>query len=88
MGVQLPRTVYPLRENYNTLNERGALYDILQRDYFSGYSTVKNELLTKRERNTKFRYLQDDIFKPVNVSKKNTYWFFGARFENGTTYAD
>lgn len=59
-----------------------------KRDYFTGYSTVKNELLTERERNTKFRYLQDDIFKPVEVSKKKTYWFFGARFENGTTYAD
>ncbi len=53
-------------------------------DYFTGYTTVKNELVTQRERDTKFRYLNDDCFQQVNVSKKNTYWFFGARFENGT----
>lgn len=53
-------------------------------DHFTGYTTVKNELVTQKERDTKFRYLTDDCFQPVNVSKKNTYWFFGARFENGT----
>lgn len=53
-------------------------------DYFTGYTTIINELVTERERNTKFRYLNDDCFKTVNVSKKGTYWFFGARFEIGT----
>lgn len=50
-------------------------------DYFTGYTTIKNELLTERERNTKFRYLQDDVFQEVEVSKKKTFWHFGARFE-------
>lgn len=50
-------------------------------DYFTGYTTIKNELLTEKERNTKFRYLMDDCFKVVEVSKKNIYWSFGARFE-------
>lgn len=39
-------------------------------DYFTGCTTIKNELLTERERNTKFRYLQDDVFQEVEVSKK------------------
>lgn len=50
-------------------------------DYFTGYTTIKNELLTEKERNSKFRYLHDDIFQIVNVSKKATFWCFGARFE-------
>ena len=49
-------------------------------DYFTGYSTIKNELLTPRERNSKFRYLTDDVFETVNVSCKKIYWMFGARF--------
>lgn len=55
-------------------------------DYFTGYTTVKNELLTEKERNTKFRYLFDDVFHPVNVSRKKVYFMFGARFEYGTSY--
>ena len=50
-------------------------------DYFTGYTTIKNELITQRERDTKFRYLKDSVFEVVEVSKKNTFWFFGARFE-------
>lgn len=50
-------------------------------DYFTGYTTVKNELVTEKERNKKFRYLNDDIFQVVDVSKKETFWLFGARFE-------
>ena len=50
-------------------------------DYFTGYTTVLGELVTPRERNTKFRYLTDDVFEKVNVSKKKTVWIFGARYE-------
>lgn len=50
-------------------------------DYFTGYTTIKNELLTEKERNTKFRYLSDSIFEPVEISKRKTFWSFGARFE-------
>ena len=50
-------------------------------DYFTGYTTVKNELVTEKERNRKFRYLNDDVFQVVDVNKKETFWMFGARFE-------
>ena len=53
-------------------------------DYFTGYTTVKNELLTEKERNKKFRYLYDDCFQVVDVSKKKTHWCFGCRFEDNT----
>lgn len=55
-------------------------------DYFNKNMTVMNELLTPRERNTKFRYLGDDCFEEVEVSKKNTYINFGVRFEIGTNH--
>lgn len=55
-------------------------------DYFNKNMTVKNELLTPRERNTKFRYLKDNCFEEVEVSKKNTYINFGVRFEKGTDH--
>lgn len=51
-------------------------------DYFTGYTTVLGELVTPKERNKKFRYLPDYIFKPVNISKRDVVWIFGARFEN------
>lgn len=50
-------------------------------DYFTGYTTVENELVTQKERDTKFRYLSDSVFAEVDVSKKKTFWNFGARFE-------
>lgn len=50
-------------------------------DYFTGYTTVENELITQRERDTKFRYLKDDVFQKIEISKKKTFWNFGCRFE-------
>jgi len=50
-------------------------------DYFTGNTLLQNELLTERERNTKFRYLSDNNFSVVEVSKKRTFWSFGARYE-------
>lgn len=50
-------------------------------DYFTGYTTIYNELLTEKERNKKFRYLQDYCFEIVEVKKNKTFWSFGARFE-------
>ena len=55
-------------------------------DYFNKNTTVMNELLTPRERNTKFRYLKDDCFEEVEISKKNTYINFDVRFEKGTNH--
>lgn len=51
-------------------------------DYKTGYTTIKNELVTPRERKMKFSNLPDKYFNIVNVSQKNIYFFFGARFEN------
>ena len=50
-------------------------------DYFTGWTTFTGELLTQKERNRRFRYLPDDIFRTVYVSKKKTYKSFGHRFE-------
>lgn len=50
-------------------------------DYFTGYTTILGELLTEKERNTKFRYLYDEVFQIVNINKNNTCFIFGARFE-------
>ena len=49
-------------------------------DYFTGYTTVLNELITQRERDTHFRYLSDDCFEVVEVSRKKTVFIFGCRF--------
>ena len=50
-------------------------------DYFTGWTTVENELLTPRERWTRFRYLPDSYFEPVNISKRKIFINFGVRFE-------
>lgn len=49
-------------------------------DYFTGNTTIPGELITKRERNRHFRYLSDNCFTTVEVSKRDTYFSFGARF--------
>lgn len=51
-------------------------------DYFTGNTLIENELLTARERNTKFRYISDSCFDLVEISKRGTYKIFGIRFEN------
>lgn len=58
--------------------------EIEAHDYLTGYTTCIGELVTERERNSKFRYLTDDVFTIVEVSKKKTYWMFGCRFECGS----
>ena len=57
-------------------------------DRATGYTTIKNELLTERERETHFKTLNNSIFKIVNISKRNIYFMFGARFQNNTFYND
>ena len=39
---------------------------------------VRNELYTKKELE-RFK-VPSSYYRPVEVSKKSTYWFFGARF--------
>jgi len=50
-------------------------------DYFNKYTVIENELLTEKERNTKARYLKDDIFEIVEINKNKTFFSFGVRFE-------
>lgn len=50
-------------------------------DYFTGWTTVKNELVTEKEKNIRFRYLADSIFEEVEISKKKIFFNFGCRFE-------
>ena len=45
---------------------------------------VSNELFTEAER-AKIANC-DYFFEPVEIKKTNTHLFFGARFENGTSY--
>lgn len=50
-------------------------------DYFNKFDVVPYELLTERERNTRARYLKDDVFDVVYVSKFDTWRIFGRRFQ-------
>lgn len=50
-------------------------------DYFTGNTAIEGELVTEKERSSKLRYLPDEIFTPVEVSKRNTVWIFGCRWQ-------
>lgn len=50
-------------------------------DYGTGNTTIKGELLTAKERESKFRNLPDDFFEKVDVNRNKTFWLFGVRFE-------
>lgn len=50
-------------------------------DYFTGWTVIKNELVTEKERNTKFRYIADFNFEEVEIPKNKTFKTFGIRFE-------
>ena len=43
--------------------------------------SLKNELLTTKERNSKVRYLPDSYFQIIDILKSRVFWSFGARFE-------
>ena len=49
-------------------------------DYFNRCGVVENELLTEKERNTKVRYISDDVFETMEISRKKTFYNFGVRF--------
>ncbi len=50
-------------------------------DFKSGYTTIVNELVTEKEKEKKFPALSEKVFDTVEISKRNVYWSFGARFE-------
>ena len=47
---------------------------------------IANELYTERE--VQKQNLNRTFLEEKEIYPKNTYWFFGARFENGTSYSD
>lgn len=55
-------------------------YDTVTKNYL-----VRNELLTESERKKKFPTRPDFLFKEIELPKTQTYWCFGARFQNGTS---
>lgn len=50
-------------------------------DYFTKNALIVNELVTQKERDTKYRYISDYFFKPVEIPKNRTFKSFGVRFE-------
>ena len=49
-------------------------------DHKTGYTTIQNELVTKKERKRCFPTLTDACFQEITLPKTNTFHSFGARF--------
>ena len=47
---------------------------------------IANELYTERE--VQRQNLNRTFLEEKEIHPKNVYWFFGARYENGTSYSD
>jgi hypothetical protein len=69
-------------------------YDNLQR--YNGKKVqfdgiwIGNELYTHKELDKLAAsgiYINSKYFDPINIPKNQVYFFFGARFQNGTCYA-
>lgn len=50
-------------------------------DKVTGWTVIKNELVTDRERDKRFPNLPDYIFTRVCLSSRDTYKTFGIRFQ-------
>lgn len=68
-------TYYRVREQYDNLPKNPKVRD--------GNVLVGGELYTEKELN-KLPYIYAGAFEKVEIDKKNTYFFFGARFEDTT----
>lgn len=66
---------YRVREQYDNFPKNPKVRD--------GNILVGGELYTKKELN-KLPYIYEGAFERVEIDKKNTYFFFGARFEDDT----
>lgn len=64
-------TYYRVRKEYDQMPKNPSVRD--------GNILVANELLTEAEFN-KLPYIYAGAFERVEISKSQTYWFFGARF--------
>ena len=68
-------TYYRVREQYDNFPKNPKVRD--------GNILVGGELYTEKEFN-KLPYISAGAFERVEIDKKNTYMFFGARFEDTT----
>lgn len=50
-------------------------------DWFNKSLVLKDELVTKKERDSKFRYVADFSFEVVEIPKTNIHIVEGRRFE-------
>lgn len=57
-------------------SKKDGLYDIK-----TGYTTIKNELITEAEKEKQFPNVSINNFDHVNISKQKIFWNFGTRFE-------
>ena len=51
-----------------------------------GDAYIANELYTERE--VQRQNLNRTFLEEKEIYPKNVYWFFGARYEDGTSYSD
>lgn len=66
-------TYYRVREQYDNFPKNPKVRD--------GNILVGGELYTEKEFN-KLPYVYAEAFERVEINKKDTYFFFGARFAN------
>ena len=69
---------YKVKPQYDGKSKRSRGYE--------GEIYIANELYTAREvqkQNLNLTYMEEK-----EISSKKIYWFFGARFEFGTSYSD
>ena len=66
---------YRVREQYDNFPKNPKVRD--------GNILVGGELYTEKEFN-KLPYIYAEAFEKVEIDKKDTYMFFGARFEDDT----
>lgn len=66
-------TYYRVRKEYDNFPQNPKVHD--------GNILIGGELLTEREFN-KLPFVYAGAFERVDVPKNQTYYFFGARFEN------
>ena len=69
---------YKVNPRYDGKNRKPHVND--------GSIYIANELYTLRE--VQKLKLNLTFMEEKEIHPKNVYWFFGARFENGTSYSD
>lgn len=65
---------YRVRKEYDNLPKNPKIHD--------GNILIGGELYTEKEFN-KLPYIYAGAFERIDIPRNQTYWFFGARFQNG-----